>query len=107
MQAVKIDPKTAIYRFTRLSDLNSHDFDDEFCLQLTAEKQVRKFNKGIPKIDWVKTRVRNEALDLVVLGLACYTMLNVNEVRVAQKLSEVREEKPGKVQRRRNWVSRW
>ena len=85
----------------------SHDFDDEFCLQLTAEKQVRKFSKGIPKIEWVKTRARNEALDLVVLGLACYTMLNVNEVRVARKLEEVREEKPGKVRRRRNWVNKW
>ena len=85
----------------------SHDFDDEFCLQLTAEKAVKKYSKGIPRIEWVKIRARNEALDLSVLNLACYTMLNVNEVRVAKKLEEVREEKPGKVRRRRNWVSKW
>ena len=53
----------------------SHDFDDEFCLQLTAEKQVRKFTHGIQKIEWVKIRGRNEALDLVVFALACFTML--------------------------------
>ena len=63
--------------------------------------------KGIPRIEWVKSRARNEALDLSVLNLAYYTMLNVNEVRVAQKLSEVREKKPGKIRRRRNWINEW
>ena len=37
---------------------------------------MRKFTQGIPKIEWVKIRERTEELDLVILGLACYTMLN-------------------------------
>ena len=41
-----------------------------------AENQVRKFTQGIPKIEWVKIRERKEELDLVILGLAYYTMLN-------------------------------
>ena len=37
---------------------------------------MRKFTQGIPKIEWVKIRERKEELDLVILGLAYYTMLN-------------------------------
>ena len=43
--------------------------------QLTAVKKVRKLTQGIQKIEWVKIRERNEALDLVVFALACFTML--------------------------------
>ena len=45
----------------------------------------------------MKTRARNEALDLAVLYLDAYTKLNVNFDRVQQSLEEVREpetEKP-------------
>lgn len=42
---------------------------DEYFEQLTSEKLIRKRVKGAEKREWVKTRDRNEALDLKIL---CY-----------------------------------
>ena len=71
-------------------------FDDEWCYQLTSEKAVKRYSKGIPRIDYVKIRPRNEALDLVVLNLAALAILNVNTERVQQRLDEVRKPEPEK-----------
>jgi len=43
--------------------------DEEYFQQLTAEKQVTKYVKGYPKLEWVKVGPRNEALDCEVY---CY-----------------------------------
>ncbi|MGE3667712.1 MAG: phage terminase large subunit family protein [Steroidobacteraceae bacterium] len=42
---------------------------DEYFEQLTSEKLIRKRVRGLEKREWVKTRERNEALDLKIL---CY-----------------------------------
>lgn len=42
---------------------------DEYFEQLTSEKLIRRRVKGAEKREWVKTRERNEALDLKIL---CY-----------------------------------
>jgi phage terminase large subunit GpA-like protein len=52
------------------------DRDREYFLQLTAEKQVTKFNKGIGRREWIKTRARNEALDCNVYALAALKLLS-------------------------------
>lgn len=52
--------------------------DDEYFRQLTAEKQVIKYHKGFPTRVWVKTRTRNEALDVRVYAIAAFHILNVN-----------------------------
>lgn len=45
--------------------------DEEYIAQLTAEKAIRKYVKGRGAVrEWVKTRERNEALDLEVYALA-------------------------------------
>lgn len=44
---------------------------DEYFEQLTAEKLVRRRVRGIEKHEWVKTRERNEALDLKI---GCYAV---------------------------------
>lgn len=44
--------------------------DDELALQLTSEKLVKRFHKGVPEQLWVKSRARNEALDCFVYALA-------------------------------------
>jgi phage terminase large subunit GpA-like protein len=49
---------------------------DEFVAQLTSEKLVTKYVKGIPSRMWVQTRARNEALDATILALAALKMLN-------------------------------
>ena len=46
------------------------DLDEEWFAQLAAEKAVRRFVKGQLRIEWVKQRPRNEALDCVVYALA-------------------------------------
>ncbi len=45
--------------------------DDDFYIQLTAEKQVTRFNRqGYPILEWVKVGERNEALDCFVYATA-------------------------------------
>lgn len=52
--------------------------DDEYFRQLTAEKQVIRYHKGFPTRTWIKTRTRNEALDVRVYAIAAFHILNVN-----------------------------
>jgi len=66
-------------------------FDQEWCYQLTAEKAVKRYSKGIPRIEYIKMRPRNEALDLAVLNLAAFAMLNVNTEKIQQRLEDVRK----------------
>ncbi len=56
--------------------------DVEYLAQLTAEKAVRKWVKGRGSVrDWIKTRERNEALDLTVYSLAALYILGPGLVR--------------------------
>jgi phage terminase large subunit GpA-like protein len=50
--------------------IHFNDFDFEYFEQLTAEKVITKYKKGFPYREYVKTRPRNEALDLQVYNLA-------------------------------------
>lgn len=43
---------------------------DDYFLQLTAEKLVTKYVKGFPRLEWVMTGPRNEALDVEVYAYA-------------------------------------
>jgi phage terminase large subunit GpA-like protein len=56
--------------------------DAEYVAQLTAEKAIRKYVKGKGTVrEWVKTRERNEALDLEVYCLAALYILGPAFVR--------------------------
>ncbi|MFH1866353.1 MAG: terminase gpA endonuclease subunit, partial [Candidatus Eisenbacteria bacterium] len=93
--------------------------DEEYVAQLTAEKAVRKWvkNRGTVR-EWIKTRERNEALDLEVYCLAALYILGPAFVRSlperAAALSR-RGEAPPQVDRvgalptarRRGWVDGW
>ncbi len=59
---------------------------EEFCKQLTAEKLVTKYVKGVPHREWVQTRPRNEALDTAVLALTAFKMLNPKLDQMAARL---------------------
>lgn len=50
--------------------------DEELVLQLTAERLVTKWERGLPTQVWKKIRARNEALDMAVYGLAALRLLN-------------------------------
>lgn len=49
--------------------------DSVYFNQLTAEKVVTKLHKGFPRRDWIKVRLRNEALDCRVYALAALHFL--------------------------------
>lgn len=69
----------------------NNSFDEEYFKQLTAEKIQTKYDKGHPKRVWVKTRARNEALDITVYNLAALSILNPNF-----KAIKANQEKPTK-----------
>lgn len=54
----------------------SNTLDEEFFRQLTAEKMIVKKIKGFDRIEFVKTRDRNEALDCFVYAYAAMIGLN-------------------------------
>ena len=81
--------------------------DDEFVRQLTSEKLVTRYSRGIPRTEFKKIRTRNEALDLLVYNLAAFHTLNADTRKIAYKLSEVRREKPMQPRRRKNFVTKW
>jgi phage terminase large subunit GpA-like protein len=60
--------------------------DEEFVAQLTAEKLVTKHRNGIATKQWVRTRPRNEALDMFVYGLAGLRLLRPNLEALAAAL---------------------
>ena len=60
--------------------------DREYFLQLTGEKQVTRFTKGVARREWIKIRSRNEALDCTVYALAAFKLLNPDLVRLSQEM---------------------
>jgi len=93
--------------------------DEEYIALLTAEKAIRKWikNRGTVR-EWVKTRERNEALDLEVYCLAALYILGPTFVKSlperAAALDCKREapvaDEPASgpaLQRRRGWVDGW
>jgi len=96
------------------------DRDEEYFLQLTAEKMITKHRRGFPYREWVQTRARNEALDVRVYSHAALKILNPNWASLINRLEpevEVQPEPmPSAVQVHRNkrkqrtqpgFVNRW
>jgi phage terminase large subunit GpA-like protein len=50
--------------------------DEELAAQLTSERLVLKWSKGIPQQVWQKIRPRNEALDMAVYAISALRLLN-------------------------------
>jgi phage terminase large subunit GpA-like protein len=70
--------------------------DEELTAQLTAERLVTKFTKGVPETFWKKIRARNEALDCAVMALAALRLLNPRLEQWAEELERrVREREEG------------
>ncbi len=49
--------------------------DEELAAQLTSERLVTRFTKGVPQTVWKKIRPRNEMLDCFILALAALRLL--------------------------------
>ncbi len=126
------DAKGIIYARLRVSDPGPSychfplDYQEEYFLQLTAEKLVTKFRRGFPHREWVKTRARNEALDNRVYSYAVLKILNPVWAAIERKLSrpKQRQQRPeqsqqtptdravaqrlqrqGRLRRKKNWVT--
>jgi phage terminase large subunit GpA-like protein len=54
----------------------NNDLDQEYFEGLTAEKIVTKHRRGFEYREWIKTRPRNEPLDIAVLNYAALKILN-------------------------------
>lgn len=59
--------------------------DEQYFEQLTAEKVVISYKKGVPVRSYKKVKKRNEALDCRVYAYACYLSLLVDIEKLAQK----------------------
>lgn len=70
------------------------DRDDEYFLQLTAEKLVTRYTKGRPVREWIKTRERNEALDCRVYAYAGLLLYGVGRLKDPTAKSESSARKP-------------
>lgn len=60
--------------------------DEELAAQLTSERLVTKWHKGIPRQIWQLTRPRNDALDCVVYGLAALRLIHPNLDTLGQRI---------------------
>lgn len=89
--------------------------DDEYFKQLTAEKIATRYHKGFARREFVKTRTRNEALDVRVYAMAGLSLLNVNLASLAkraelrkQATEEVQSPKPqSRVRQQSSFVNGW
>ena len=84
----------------------SHRCNEEFFLQLTAEKAVIKRRRGFDYREWVKIRPRNEILDLYVYSLATLYALNpvwpaLVKPKAEKPPVEVKPKRPGR------WATTW
>jgi len=108
--------KTQILARLKIDDVSDSGYvhfpdflDEEFFLQLTSERLVKRYKAGIPRMEFKRLRPRNEALDLMVYNLAAFRSLNANMSIIQKKLSEVRKSEPKKQfkTRPKSWATNW
>ena len=66
--------------------------DPEYFLQLTSEKLVTRYVRGHAKRQWIKSRRRNEALDVRCYAMAALYISGVNVNILADKTAEGRSD---------------
>ena len=70
-------------------------YDEEYFAQLTAEKAITKYRNGRPRVEWVKQRARNEALDCRVYALAAVRILQQYGRFTLESIDPDQEPPPG------------
>ena len=115
--------KSTIHSRLKISDPGRGCFhfpfgiEDDYFIQLTSEKLVTRYVKGFPRLEWVLTGPRNEALDCEVYAYAAairagITRTNWDALEAVQN-KEIVENPPREPPRqsrdrvhRRSWFSR-
>ena len=88
-------------------------YDEEVFKQMTAERVVMRYTRGVGYPAWVKKRARNEALDCRCYALAALYILGTPALKsAARRLGILRDriddEATGRRRRRRNsWAIGW
>jgi phage terminase large subunit GpA-like protein len=82
--------------------------DEELASQLTSERLVTKYTKGIPVQIWKQIRARNEMLDCKVLALAALRLSRVDLTLLAERMAKPREAQPPPAPKpaRTPWIDR-
>lgn len=78
--------------------------DEELAAQLTSERLVTKFSKGVPSQVWKKIRPRNEALDCSVYAIAALRLLHPDLEMLAARLVNPDAVKPAPRPPRERWL---
>lgn len=65
------------------------DRDEEYFDQLTAEVQKKRYVRGVPVMDWVSVRERNEALDCRVYAYAALQGLAISGASLNREASKI------------------
>lgn len=64
-------------------------YDEQYFNQLTSEEKFNKYDKGVLQGTYYrKVRARNEALDLKILNMVAYAVLNPNMEALASSMAE-------------------
>jgi len=87
--------KTTIYSRLKITEAGPRylhfpkHYDDEFFAQLTAEKVVSKWARGVQTQTWenIRPNKRNEALDIRVYNHAALHVLNVNWEKLQENMA--------------------
>jgi phage terminase large subunit GpA-like protein len=79
--------------------------DEELAAQLSSERLVTRFSKGVPLQVWKKVRPRNEALDCAIYGLGALRLLHPDLDLLAQRLRDPAMPPPAPKPRGRPWIA--
>jgi len=78
--------------------------DDELAAQLTSERLVMRFTRGVPAQVWKKIRPRNEAFDCAVYALGALRLLHPDLELLAQRLAGIDPPPPAPKPQRERWL---
>ncbi len=78
--------------------------DEELAAQLTSERLVTTWHKGVPRQVWQQMRPRNEALDCVVYALAALKLIHPNLAVLAQRILDPSAPPPRPKPKQEGWL---
>lgn len=90
----------------------TEDYRDEYFAQFCAEKLIATRHAGVLREEWVKTRARNEILDLWVYAYAAFVGITQNAYKPRERVSAAQaaapatppRKAPAFIPRQRSWL---
>jgi phage terminase large subunit GpA-like protein len=88
----------------QVGDEHRAGVDEEFIAQLTAEKLITKHQYGVPSKVWVRTRPRNEALDMFGYAIAALRLARPDLHGLSRRFAEPLPPKPEGRPKKTPWI---